>query len=107
MKKVVLKVTFDVVEESIHNDWERILNEYVKEAIEEYVGCQSEEHPDELVEIENVVVEKVEKTNFWTIEIDGVRQPCLFYSEEKAKDMADRYEVFEGVQPELVKVVEV
>lgn len=106
MDKIVLKVTFDVVEESKHDDWERILNEYVKEAIEEYVGCQSEEHPDELVEIENVSVKKIETANpiKWGIKIDGVEQPCHFYFEEDANDFSKRYEIFEGIQPELIEV---
>jgi len=105
MEKVEFKLTMDIAEDSKHPHWEEILKTYIEEAVTEYVACQSEEHPDPLVEIVNVSAIQITVSKIkWGIEIDGVQQWCEFFDEGQARAMAVRLEEKEGIQPELIDV---
>lgn len=106
MEKINFRLTLSIAKDSKHPHWEEILEAYIKEAIIEYVGCQSEEHPDSLVEIKDVSLETLDKSHVvkYGIKIDGVPQMYEFYEKSQADDMVDKLERNEGIQPELIEV---
>lgn len=101
MKKIEFEVSLMVDEEAGIDDW----GDYIKEAINEYLGCMSEEHPGpDLIDFEpNETVVEPKRVKRWSVYVDdGKCEDRVFNTEEEAEEFVTKLEEEDGIQPELI-----